>query len=517
MTALDHIDQSQSKASTGKCAGIEYSVKDAYPCKKEASIQTTSNSNSSRIEKYSEGWSLSYTNDKLTTITYPSGKKAEISYADGEVSRVKLPDNTFWAKKGKHSALWYEGNIKSPNTLGCITVYDDGRITSKNWKTAIERTWYADGTSKIGMPDLAGNEFKHMYLSALPQIDSNKDGRLSKTELKNAILNPSVKGEAARFAAIAHRCFDDLSSLAWKRPGTMSAIEKGDIDVYAAYCGPTADSYSELLGHLNHTKDKFESIYQRFVVTDERNRHRNLYSHADSPNESIRPKFVKQGSLWDCYFHASLASVADARPDLIKKMIHDNRDGTYTVTFAGAANQPWRIQSLTESEKMIYGSSTEGGLWPLVIEKAYGEQLRKEYGNMGLGALVDDMLPYQLTNIAGLSEQVLDKITGQQHDTMFMPMVNDNDLGAALKSACDQHIPMTCGSKLADIRPRPQGLDTHHAYSILKYDSDKHLVTIRNPHGVNEETYQGTFQMTLEQLRDNFTDVYFAWRPKRGN
>lgn len=518
MTDLDHIvDHDQAKAAVGKGTGIESSVKDAYPCKKEASIQTTSNSNSSHIEKYSEGWSLSYTNDKLTTITYPSGKKAEISYADGEISRVKLPDNTFWAKKGKYSALWYEGNIKSPDTLGGITVYNDGRITSKNWKTAQERTYYADGTIKTGMPDLAGAEFKQTYLSALTQIDSNRDNRLSKTELKNAIVDPSVKGAVARFAAVAHACFDDLSSLAWKCPSDMSSIEKEDIDVYTDYSEQKADNYSQLLGTLNRTKDKVESIYQRWVVTDERNRHRNLYSRLGSPQESIKPEFVKQGLLLDCYFHASLASVANARPDIIEKMIHDNNDGTYTVTFAGAPNQPWQVPSPTESKKMLYSSITDAGLWPLVVEEAFGKQLQKEYSDMGLGPLVNEMLPYQLTNFPGQSEPVLDKITGQKHETMIVPTSSDSALSAALEAACEQRIPMTCGTRLVDIRPRPQGLDKLHAYSILSYDSNRHLVTLRNPHGVDEETYQGTFQMTLKQFKDTFTDVYFAWRPKQGN
>ena len=41
---------------------------------------------------------------------------------------------------------------------------------------------------------------------------------------------------------------------------------------------------------------------------------------------------VDQGGLGTCYLMASLASLAQQHPELIEQMIHDNGDGTYTVT-----------------------------------------------------------------------------------------------------------------------------------------------------------------------------------------
>src|SRR5690606_36561200 len=50
-------------------------------------------------------------------------------------------------------------------------------------------------------------------------------------------------------------------------------------------------------------------------------------------SNDIDPNDVSQGQLGDCYFIASLAAIARQNPDLIREMIRDNGDGTYTITF----------------------------------------------------------------------------------------------------------------------------------------------------------------------------------------
>ena len=45
------------------------------------------------------------------------------------------------------------------------------------------------------------------------------------------------------------------------------------------------------------------------------------------------PADVAQGNLGDCYFLATLASLAQNQPDKIKGMIRDNGDGTFSVRF----------------------------------------------------------------------------------------------------------------------------------------------------------------------------------------
>jgi len=47
----------------------------------------------------------------------------------------------------------------------------------------------------------------------------------------------------------------------------------------------------------------------------------------------IDPNDVRQGQLGDCYFLATLASIAQQDPERIRNMVEANSDGTYTVWF----------------------------------------------------------------------------------------------------------------------------------------------------------------------------------------
>ena len=42
---------------------------------------------------------------------------------------------------------------------------------------------------------------------------------------------------------------------------------------------------------------------------------------------------IHQAEIGDCYFLSALGAVVEEDPDAISQKIHDNGDGTYTVTF----------------------------------------------------------------------------------------------------------------------------------------------------------------------------------------
>jgi hypothetical protein len=54
---------------------------------------------------------------------------------------------------------------------------------------------------------------------------------------------------------------------------------------------------------------------------------------------------VDQGGIGNCYVMASIAAVARQDPERIKNMVHDNGDGTYTVTF----KEGWKDVPITVS------------------------------------------------------------------------------------------------------------------------------------------------------------------------
>lgn len=110
------------------------------------------------------------------------------------------------------------------------------------------------------------------------------------------------------------------------------------------------------------------------------------------PNQAFvgKPKAtdVHQGELGDCWLMAPLASIANARPWEIQKLIQDNLDGTYTVHFAGgdqtvSAEYATNLdidygggRRETEAGYLNFAYGTQSGAqWPMIIEKAYAQML----------------------------------------------------------------------------------------------------------------------------------------------
>lgn len=499
-----HLSQQDCRSVPHVPVAIESHLHETYSCKNRASQSTNDKSPDSTktkqvlmsMEKYTEGWSLTHSDGKLTKVTYPNGTATELGYIGSTLSSVKFPDNSIWLCK--ESTIFSEIGCK--DRLGSIRVRADGTIDLLTVNQ--HRILYPDGVSTEEPLKMTGSSLKELYEQSAPLIDRNKDGNLTKKELRDAVVNPSIEGAVARFVATAYTSFDSLSSLAWKYPTFEPAITKGDIDVCASSIDDKVDNWTKLARNLNGQEQKVKNITDNFLAMDKENHHRSLYSR-QSGIDCIRSSNVQQGLLGDCFFHAALSSLSQARPDLVQRMIHDNKDGTYDITFGDMPKKPVRIPNLTQAEKILYGSETPGGLWPLLIEKAYGEKIRQAR----IPLPFDDRLPYELTDAGGFDSTVFSEITGQKAERLWVFPLGTGTLNAKLKSACEQHIPVTASTGSLST---PAGLSEGHAFSILGYDANKQLISIRNPAGQEDSAYGGTFQMTLKQFKDNFSYITFA-------
>jgi Ca2+-binding EF-hand superfamily protein len=112
----------------------------------------------------------------------------------------------------------------------------------------------------------------------------------------------------------------------------------------------------------------------------------NLYGNSDNPLESIRPEAVRQGAVGDCQMLAPLAGLARSNPQAIQDMIHDNHNGTYTVTFPGDRQHPVTVDAPTQAELAEYARGNEHGTWAAVIEKAAGARRTTGDGSPQHGA-----------------------------------------------------------------------------------------------------------------------------------
>jgi calpain-15 len=203
----------------------------------------------------------------------------------------------------------------------------------------------------------------------------------------------------------------------------------------------------------------------------------------------IEPADIRQGSLGDCYFLSTLASLAE-KPSRIKKLFETdqiNEPGIYGIKICDLGE--WktilvddRIPCSRETKEPIFTRGNGGEIWVELLEKAWA----KVYGGY---ARIE----------AGLTRECLHDLTGAP--TQFYLTGNPNiyeQIWKDLANGEQKDFAMTCGAgdlmEGADLMSSI-GLVGSHAYSLLSAVEIKDksgqlvkLVKLRNPWGQGEWT-----------------------------
>src|SRR5262249_2452936 len=126
------------------------------------------------------------------------------------------------------------------------------------------------------------------------------------------------------------------------------------------------------LNALTDTKDKhvgkLASSYDRYWRRIEGASHELFREHLPGING------LHQGAEGDCYFLATIGMLAHQQPHTVHKMISPRPGGGFEVRFGDGRHTV--VRHITDAEIAVASVTTEQGLWPIVLEKAYG-QLKK--------------------------------------------------------------------------------------------------------------------------------------------
>ena len=194
--------------------------------------------------------------------------------------------------------------------------------------------------------------------------------------------------------------------------------------------------------------------------------------------DGVAPSDVGQGGVGDCYLAAALIGLARQRPALLAGGIHENANGTVTVTLH-VDGRPFPV---TVTRDLPGLAATDGGrrgvqapsglgamaaydltgrpeLWAAVYEKAYA----RAHG--GYDAID-----------GGDPGVALSDLTGRPHHTFDPEHVAARDLAARL--AAGDVVILSTGAEA----PRAgTGLVAQHAYTVLSVDAAGGRVLLRNP------------------------------------
>ncbi|MEH2196116.1 MAG: C2 family cysteine protease, partial [Nostoc sp.] len=208
---------------------------------------------------------------------------------------------------------------------------------------------------------------------------------------------------------------------------------------------------------------------------------------------------IKQGDLGDCYYMATLSSIAQEKPNYIQNMFIDNGDNTFTVRFFNnaVANYVTVDQYLPTNAygQLIYASkgssynNSSNELWVGLAEKAYaqlGESgwSRPDNTTNAYSSIEGGWMDYVTSQVTGLNATM--QQVSSMSKTQLIDLVNSNKV-------------LTAGF----VNGANYGVVNNHAYTVSSYNATNGTFKLRNPWGSQDAS------LTWEQLLNLKT--YFAW------
>jgi len=330
---------------------------------------------------------------------------------------------------------------------------------------------------------------------SLSKVDANGDGQVSREELAKQSLDAKDEQEKTALRYLVDN---------------YDTIRGAD-----TYLGSSTISIADFKAHSKQLEATLQSqaviqVSKGISFTAQSQKPGVSYAlFADGDAiKSISPEAIKQRSIGDCYFEASLASLAKERPQDIEKMIKDNNDGTYTVTFPGAPDEPIVVKAPTEAELGVYNAASEYGIWANVIEKAFG-QYRQNHGLIGLLEWIPGKQEHTPTDAAGgggMAIEAMNLLSPKGSDLSFCFWNSEDDIATEIKEALRDSRMVTCGTPgVSDQERLANGYPADHVYSVVGYREDAQghrFVTVRNPWG--GEGKDGTSEVSIEEFKRTF-------------
>lgn len=188
---------------------------------------------------------------------------------------------------------------------------------------------------------------------------------------------------------------------------------------------------------------------------------------------------VSQGAVGDCYYVATLSSLAQEKPNVIRDMFVDNGDNTWSVRFFhdGVAEYVTVDRYLPTSGGGRAYASWGGGsatspaneLWVALAEKAYAQ-----LAEMGWSRGANATNSYE-TISGGWMDDVIEQVAGLSTVTSNATRMTQSQLVGLVNS----NQVVTVGF----VNGAGYGVVNGHAYSIASFDATTGRFRLRNPWG----------------------------------
>ncbi|MBX9722844.1 MAG: hypothetical protein K2X81_15695 [Candidatus Obscuribacterales bacterium] len=372
-------------------------------------------------------------------------------------------------------------------------------------------------------------DFADKLINDFSKIDADGNGYITQGEIEKRMADPLVKGQDAAGLAALRLAADAIDNLTWDWSTSDGFTKKDLLALRDKSQNNPADATVKAID--TQLKDAASGIPEQGAV---------LFG---KDGGGIRPEAVRQGvGIADCYLMASLASIAATNPENIRSMIKQIDQDHFQVTFPGAPNEPIKISRPTDSEFAAFAHASENGIWPSLIEKAFGQYVANHQSNAQamLGhALEHQGSPLQTLLLDGGTSSgfFMEMLTGKSSSHVNLKDADAKTLIGNIKESLDAKLPVTTCMELNNKHASEIGLNagalgleslgytggvdgTAHLFSILGVNPEKGTITVRDPYGKMEPRNSygnaktthspGVFEMSAAEFKKTFSLVSFT-------
>ncbi|BAY13815.1 CARDB domain-containing protein [Calothrix sp. NIES-2098] len=351
--------------------------------------------------------------------------------------------------------------------------------------------WYSINLKDTGLIGLTRSLAQDGNLSRNDMISLFRDAEdfsiidaIELVDLRTIVSNASRFTMQDYVSVLSNNVVNGNTANQWWTGGSTTQVTLGNLSV-----GSSAAQMEKLIGKWFLGSDRptasSTTTYQAISGS--------LFQNGISADD------IKQGYLGDCYYLATLSSIAQEKPNYIQNMFIDNGDNTFTVRFfnKGVANYVTVDRYLPTNAygQLIYASpgssynNSGNELWVALAEKAYAQLgelgwSRPEYTRNAYSSIEGGWMDYVTSQVTGLdaTKQIVTNMT----KTQLIDLVNSNKV-------------LTAGF----VYGANYGVVNSHAYTVTAYNATNGTFKVRNPWG-----YQHA-ELTWDQLLNLKT--IFAW------
>jgi Calpain family cysteine protease len=390
--------------------------------------------------------------------------------------------------------------------------------------------------SKAPQPTPAHTPFVTVLMKDFDGWDTNHDGTLSMDEINKVVMDPAVKGDDAAAAAsiklLSHSKKVKLPALTKEYFASYDAEElaimahRGAVkpaDAVTATVDPTTATPT--------TEPAARTARANFDLYFTAGKARIAKGGPDHYPGRFVLDHTSQGPLGDCFFVASVTSMAVHDPARLEKIIEPKSDGSYVIKLPDT--EPVVVPAITDAELAISSTTTGDGAWLAIMEQGFGKYKSREHGHG------DDVEGTEIIRVGGDSAPTISALTGHKTlriapgKTVEARKANKDkmlpEIREQLTAAITNHRLITAGMdppapdvKLDGTRtPIPPNITIHHVYAVISYDPATDIIEMWNPHGQHFDpkgapgiehgfaTEHGQFKLPLSEAFDFYTSFTF--------